>query len=100
MVDNLQNWWNTTAELEQEKIKLIQIKVDNGSENSGVRTQFLNRLVAFSDQIGKPIQLLYYPPYHSKYNPIERCWGILEQHWNGTLLTDVTTLLSWASSMT
>jgi hypothetical protein len=17
----------------------------------------------------------YYPPYHSKYNPIERCWG-------------------------
>jgi hypothetical protein len=43
---------------------------------------------------------LYFPPYHSKYNPIERCWGILEQHWNGTLLTDVTTLLSWASSMT
>ena len=100
MVDNLQNWWNTTTELEQEKIKLIQIKVDNGSENSGVRTQFLNRLVAFSDQIGTSIQLLYYPPYHSKYNPIERCWGILEQHWNGTLLTDVTTLLSWASSMT
>jgi len=24
------------------------------------------------DTIGKPIQLLYYPPYHSKYNPIER----------------------------
>ena len=62
MVDNLQNWWNTTTELEQEKIKLIQLKVDNGSENSGVRTQFLNRLVAFSDQIGTSIQLLYYPP--------------------------------------
>ena len=100
MVDNLQNWWDTMPELEQNKIKLIQIKVDNGSENSGVRTQFLNRLVAFSDQSSASIQLLYYPPYHSKYNPIERCWGILEQHWNGTLLTDVTTLLCWARSMT
>lgn len=25
------------------------------------------------DAIGKPIQLLSYPPYHSKYTPIERC---------------------------
>jgi Rhodopirellula transposase DDE domain len=23
------------------------------------------------------IKLVYYPPYHSKYNLIERCWGIL-----------------------
>ena len=100
IVDNLQDWWNTIALTEQKNIQLIQIKVDNGSENSGVRTQFLNRLVAFSDHIGKSIQLLYYPPYHSKYNPIERCWGILEPHWNGTLLTDVETLLGWASTMT
>jgi hypothetical protein len=100
MVDNLQNWWETLTKLEQKDIQMIQIKVDNGSENSGVRTQFLKRLVTFSDQIDTSIQLLYYPPYHSKYNPIERCWGIMEQHWNGTLLADVKTLLSWASSMT
>ncbi|UOA10803.1 hypothetical protein [Methylobacter sp. S3L5C] len=46
------------------------------------------------------VQLLYYPPYHSKYNPIERCWGILEQHWNGTKLVTVDTMLEWAKSMT
>jgi transposase len=51
-------------------------------------------------QTGKPIQLLYYPPYHSKYNPIERCWGILELHWNGTKLIDVETRLEWVQSMT
>jgi transposase len=28
---------------------------------------------------------VYYPPYHSKYNPIERCWGVLEVYWNGEL---------------
>ena len=54
----------------------------------------------FADPIGKPIQLLYYPPYHSKYNPVERCWGILEKHWNGAKRTDVDALLGWAKSMT
>lgn len=57
-------------------------------------------MVQFTDDIGKPVQLLYYPPYHSKYNPIERCWGILEQHWNGTKLSDHETMLEWARSMT
>jgi Rhodopirellula transposase DDE domain len=57
-------------------------------------------MVEFVDKIGKSIHLLYYPPYHSKYNPIERCWGILEQHWNGTKLGDVQTMLAWAQSMT
>jgi len=100
MVDNLETWWNSLAPLEQQETQLIQLKVDNGPESSGIRTQFLKRMVEFADAIGKPIQLLYYPPYHSKYNPIERCWGILEQHWNGTLLRDIQTVLGWAQSMT
>jgi hypothetical protein len=100
VVDSLQRWWDTLTLQQQQDSKLLQIKVDNGPENSGVRTQFLNRMVSFADAIAKPIQLLYYPPYHSKYNPIERCWGILEQHWNGTKLTDVETMLGWAQSMT
>ena len=74
--------------------------MDNGPESSGKRTQFLSRMVQLADAIGKPIQLLYYPPYHSKYNPIERCWGILEQHWNGTTLIDAETMLEWTKSMT
>jgi hypothetical protein len=35
-----------------------------------------------------------------KYNPIERSWGILETHWNGTLLNSIETTLEWAKSMT
>lgn len=100
IVDTLQAWWNELTPHQQKVTQLLQLKVDNGPESSGIRTQFLKRMVEFSDQIGKPIQLLYYPPYHSKYNPIERCWGILEQHWNGTQLSDVNTMLAWAQSMT
>jgi hypothetical protein len=100
IVDTLQEWWNDLTPDQQQQTQRIQIKADNGPESSGVRTQFLKRMVEFTDHIGKPIHLLYYPPYHSKYNPIERCWGILEKHWNGAKLTDVLTMLLWARSMT
>ena len=100
IVDALEAWWATVDETEQAAMPRLQIKMDNGPESSGKRTQFLYRMVQFADQIGKPIHLLYYPPYHSKYNPIERCWGILELHWNGTKLVDVETMLEWAKSMT
>jgi len=100
IVDALEAWWATVEETEQAAMTRLQIKMDNGPESSGKRTQFLHRMVQFADHIGKPIHLLYYPPYHSKYNPIERCWGILELHWNGTKLVDVKTMLEWAKSMT
>nr|MBS0019840.1 ISAzo13 family transposase [Gammaproteobacteria bacterium] len=100
IMDSLTDWWNDIPLPEQAALTHIQLKVDKGPQSSGVRTQFLKRRVDFADHTGKIIQLLYYPPYHSKYNPIERCWGILEQHWNGTQLVDADTLLEWAKSMT
>jgi len=100
MVDALEAQWAAMDEQEKADTKLLQIKMDNGPESSGRRTQFLYRMVQFADAIHTPIQLLYYPPYHSKYNPIERCWGILELHWNGAMLRDVETMLGWAKKMT
>ena len=100
MVDALEAKWQAMDEQEKTDIRLLQIKMDNGPESSGRRTQYLYRMVQFADAINKPIQLLYYPPYHSKYNPIERCWGILELKWNGTQLIDVETMLGWAKKMT
>lgn len=100
MVDNLEQWWKSLSRSEKQRLDLIQIKVDNGSENSGIRRQFLKRMVEFADQTQKTIQLRYFPRYHSKYNPIERCWGILERHWNGALLRNAETMLAWAKNMT
>ena len=44
--------------------------------------------------------MAYYPPYHSKYNPIERVWGVLENHWNGELLESRDKIIMLAKSMT
>jgi hypothetical protein len=100
IVDSLEDGWKDLPKEVQAQITQIQLKVDNGPGSSGVRTQFLKRRVDFADQTGKIIHLLYYPPDHSKYNPIERCWGILEQHWNSAQRVDAETMLEWAKSMT
>ena len=76
------------------------INADNGPENSGVRSQWLKRLVMFSAQKDVTIQLAYYPPYHSKYNPIERVFGVLENYWNGDPLRTVEKALGLAEGMT
>ena len=57
-------------------------------------------MVMFADATDLEIKLVYYPPYHSKYNPIEHCWGVLESHWNGTLLNSIATVVEWAGTMT
>jgi len=85
---------------EQADTSFIQIKMDNGPESSGRRTQFLYRMVQLADVITKPIQLLYYPPYHSTDNPIERCWGLVELPWNDAKRIDVETMLGWAKKRT
>jgi hypothetical protein len=41
IVDSIEGWWLSLSSTEQELTQKIQIKVDNGSESSGVRTQFL-----------------------------------------------------------
>lgn len=99
-VDTLTAWWPGLTPPEQHAIERVQLTRENGPESSGVRTQFLHRMVQVVDTIGKPLQLLYYPPYHSKSNPIERCWGILEFHWNGTQLRDAKPRLEGAKRMT
>ena len=82
------------------QLDTLVINADNGPESSGRRTQWLKRLIEFSDQHEVKIQLAYYPPYHSKYNPVERFWGVLENHWGGELLSSVKKVAGLARSMT
>jgi DDE family transposase len=97
-VDALQlGWRSVRAGLQH--IKRLVIYLDHGPKNSGRRTQFLKRMVEFADWSGLEIRLVYYPPYHSKYNPIERCWSALEKKWNGVLLTCLKVVLQCALRM-
>jgi transposase len=98
MADMLEKWWVDNGYSNSGKKLLLNL--DNGPECSSHRTQFMKRMIEFSIDYNVEVTLAYYPPYHSKYNPVERVWGVLEQHWNGELLDSVETIKKYIESAT
>ena len=98
-MDCLSDWWHRNQPLAPGLEELV-IDLDGGAATRSNRTQFIKRMVEFALQTGLRIRLIYYPPYHSKYNPIERCWAALENYWNGAILDSVESAIQWASNMT
>lgn len=99
IVDCLRSWWQDHQQ-QYPGLEELVIDLDGGSATRSNRTQFINRMVDFSHSIGLKIRMIYYPPYHSKYNQIERCWAALEHYWNGSILDSVEAALQWAANMT
>jgi hypothetical protein len=99
LVDCLTQWWEAVR-ARFAHVSMLVLNLDNGPENHSHRTQFMARLVGFVARFGVSVRLAYYPPYHAKYNPIERCWGILEVHWNGALLDSLQAVVAYSASMT
>jgi hypothetical protein len=99
LVDCLLRWWKAVRN-RFAHITTLVINLDNGPENHSRRTQFMQRILEFVCETNLTVCLAYYPPYHSKYNPVERCWGILENHWNGSVLDTVEAVVKLTASMT
>jgi Rhodopirellula transposase DDE domain len=99
VVDRLGEWWAGNRG-RFPRIERLLLDLDNGPENHSRRSQFVYRLVQLAQKERLTIELAYYPPYHSKYNPIERGWGVLEVYWNGALLDSEGAVLGFARSMT
>jgi hypothetical protein len=93
---------DTWLEIEDrfEQVQTLVINQDNGPECHSRRTQFMKRITELADQFQLTVQLAYYPPYHSKYNPVERVWGVLENYWRGNLLDTLDTVIRFAGNMT
>jgi len=99
IADCIQAVWTMIAD-QFPLLESLVINQDNGPECHSRRTQFMNRMTQLADETQLTIQLAYYPPYHSKYNPVERAWGVLENYWHGNLLDTIETVFHFAQNMT
>lgn len=82
------------------KQKKLIIFLDNGPENSGRRRLWLKKLAELSVKYDIVIDLVYYPPYHSKYNKIERFWARLQMFWNKIIIDTTDKLLDTLNKVT
>jgi hypothetical protein len=97
IADGLTLWWRERKG-ELSRIRNIVINMDNGPECNGHRSQFLLRMTEFARDTGLNVRIVYYPPYHSKYNAIERYWAGLEKSWNGHLPGTVDVVMNRAAN--
>lgn len=81
-------------------IKRLIIFLDNGPENSSRRTLWIKRLIELATKFNISIELVYYPPYHSKYNMIERYWARLQLSWNGIIIDTVDKMIDTINKVT
>jgi hypothetical protein len=98
ILDALEQWW-TDRQFMQDSYDALMIDLDNGTSVASSTKLFMKRIAAFAKKINMPIQLVYYPPYHSKYNPVERAWAALENYWKPLILDTIDNTLKIAAKM-
>ena len=70
--DCIRKWWADVGKKQYRNATSILILCDGGGSNSSGYYIFKEDLQKLVDEIGIEIRIAHYPPYTSKYNPIER----------------------------
>lgn len=69
--DSIRHWWNNHGKPYYSSATSILLLMDGGGSNSSRHYIFKQDLEALADEIGIEIRIAHYPPYTSKWNPIE-----------------------------
>jgi len=69
--DSIRIWWHREGMQRYPGAEKLLILCDGGGSNSSRHYLFKEDLVRLADELGIRIRVTHYPPYTSKYNPIE-----------------------------
>jgi hypothetical protein len=69
--DSLRKWWSQQGQFDYPEATALLLLCDGGGSNSSRQYLFKQDLQKLADEIGLEIRMAHYPPYTSKYNPIE-----------------------------
>jgi hypothetical protein len=69
--DSIAAWWEQHGRPAYPDAKKVLVLCDGGGSNSATRYVFKEELQRLANRLGIEIRVAHYPPYCSKYNPIE-----------------------------
>lgn len=88
--DCLRNWWYHQGQYDYPNAISILLLCDGGGSNSSRHYIFKQDLQKLVDEIGIDIRIAHYPPYTSKYNPIEhRLFPHVTRACQGVIFTSI-----------
>ncbi len=86
--DSLRHWWYNYGLWHYPLATSILMLMDGGGSNSSRHYIFKQDLQALAEEIGVEIRIAHYPPYTSKWNPIEhRVFPHITRALQGVVLT-------------
>lgn len=89
--DCIRSWWLLHGLALYQKATSILVQCDGGGSNGSRNYIFKEDLQQLSDELGIEIRIAHYPPYCSKYNPIEhRLFPHVTRACQGVLFTSVS----------
>jgi hypothetical protein len=69
--DSIELWWREQGRSDYSDATELLVMCDGGGSNSSSHYIFKEDLQALSNRLSLKIRICHYPPYCSKYNPIE-----------------------------
>ena len=69
--ESIEHWWRQHGLQQYPQARRLLLLCDGGGSNSASRYVFKEQLQALAERLGLEIRVAHYPPYCSKYNPIE-----------------------------
>ena len=88
--ESLKNWWNNYGKFIYPNATSILAKCDGGGSNNANHYIFKEDLQKLVNEIGIEIRIAHYPPYTSKYNPIEhRLFPHITRACQGVIFTNI-----------
>ncbi|MDZ8260425.1 MAG: ISAzo13 family transposase [Nostoc sp. ChiQUE01b] len=99
--DSIRYWWNNYGKNRYQLATSILVLCDGGGSNSSRYYVFKEALQALVNDIGIEIRIAHYPPYTSKYNPIEhRLFPHLSRACKGVIFDSVNTVSKFMAKAT
>jgi Rhodopirellula transposase DDE domain len=91
--DAIRDWWQTYGKVRYPLATSILLLCDGGGSHDARHYIFKQDLQALVNEIGIEIRIAHYPPYTSKYNPIEhRLFPHITRACQGVILQSVQCL--------
>jgi hypothetical protein len=88
--DSLRWWWQQHGQHDYPGATSLLLLCDGGGSNRANTCLFKAELEKFAQEVGIEVRVAHYPPYTSKYNPIEhRLFPHLTRACQGVILTSL-----------
>jgi hypothetical protein len=89
--DSIKIWWNTIGKKKHPNATSMLLLADGGGSNSSRHHVFKESLQNLASELGLTLRLAHYPPYTSKWNPIEhRVFPHITRSLSGVILTSIS----------